>query len=524
MRDITFLRNNLKSLLRQLYPTGRAWKNPIGSDGDKVLTVKSNALARHLYDVEEFVSTILPDNDLFNASNATNWERRLGLDYDVTTLTLEERKAEILRKLSYPGGFKNTLTLEFLEYQLRASLFDVRVYRNPSLSQPAGTELIANSVEKEEGFSVTNFNYSFIIAGDTVDTQAIIDSRRRNEFMRKILRYKPMHMVCFLLSNISKQDGSFQLKYSDYLCELIKETPPYATNVTMSGIEQVGKTLTGSYTYNDDEGDAESGTTFKWYRSDDNTGTNRIEIAGATGETYTLTSDDANKYIQFAVIPANVKASGDEVLSGFTGAIEPEIKPVITSFIGSNVNVLSWDMADDSENSGTWQVEYSFDNVNWNVRYGLGSPRGNVLPIGEYDQTVYFRVKRISTPVTEYSEVFSVFVKQVVKLYGYTPAQITNGDIYYPPEGICFTNNEYTQANVFGETPSPEGNTQLWFLWLNRYYKATKENIDSYPTAFNGRITHGIGYARFSSISDAIWEVDRQTGVLKYISNWTCPL
>ncbi|GAB5525207.1 MAG: hypothetical protein Roseis2KO_30790 [Roseivirga sp.] len=41
--------------------------------------------------------------------------------------------------------------------------------------------------------------------------------------------------------------------------------PPVGTDVSISGLTQVGQTLTGSYSYTDDENDPENGTTFQWY-------------------------------------------------------------------------------------------------------------------------------------------------------------------------------------------------------------------------------------------------------------------
>lgn len=411
MRDIVYLRENAKALMRQLYPTGRAWQGK--GDTERAIEVKSRAIADYLYEIEEFVSTILPDNDLFTEQDAINWERRLGLDYDPDSLTLEERKSEILRKLSFPGGFKSTLTLEFLEYQLRASSFDVHVYRNTYLAQPAGTELIANSVDKEDAFTVNNFHYTFIIAGDTIDTPAVIEPRRREEFIRKVLRYKPMHMVCFLRSNISKQDGTFSFKYSDYVCEMILDTPPYATNVGISGILKVGSAIIGTYTYGDFEGDPEFGSTYAWYRADDSAGTNREQIAGALNKFYTLTDDDIDKYIQFSVTPANAKDSGPTKYSDYVGPVIADVNPTNLLYSAGS-NVLTWQMSDGSENSGTWQVEYRVGATGlWHIQTGGGSPRTNVLPIGTYNNDVYFRVKRISSPTTDYSDIISSYIETV---------------------------------------------------------------------------------------------------------------
>src|SRR5690606_25478369 len=73
-------------------------------------------------------------------------------------------------------------------------------------------------------------------------------------------------------------------------------TPPTASEVSVSGMLEVDEILTGNYTYSDEDDDAQDGTTFKWYRSDDADGTNKVVIAGATAETYTLQAADADKY------------------------------------------------------------------------------------------------------------------------------------------------------------------------------------------------------------------------------------
>jgi len=412
MRDIIFIRENVRRLIQQLYPTGRAWQGK--DDSLRERDVKADSISDYIYELETFIATILPDNDMFNNNDATNWERRIGLDYDPETLTLDERKAEIIRKLSFPGGFKHTLTLDFLEYQLRASSFDIHVYPNLGLTQPAYTELVANSVDKEDWFTINNFHHSFIIAGETINTQAIIESRRRNEFIRKILRYKPMNMVCILNSTVSKQDGTFQLKYSDYICELIQETAPYATFVNFTGINEVGRTLTGAYTYNDDEGDPESGTIMQWYRADDAAGTNAQPIAGANAITYIAVWADGDKYIAFAVRPANAKSLGILMFSNYS-QVQAGIVPIITGYIGADINKLTWTMSDGSQSQGTWAVEYSDSPSGpWNRSTSTGSPRTPVLPIDLYKRIIYFRVERVSSPTTGYSDIFSQYVHGVI--------------------------------------------------------------------------------------------------------------
>ena len=54
-------------------------------------------------------------------------------------------------------------------------------------------------------------------------------------------------------------------------------TPPTASNVSISGTPQVGQVLTGSYTYDDAEEDLEGTSTFRWLRGGS-------PIAGATAQ------------------------------------------------------------------------------------------------------------------------------------------------------------------------------------------------------------------------------------------------
>ncbi len=69
---------------------------------------------------------------------------------------------------------------------------------------------------------------------------------------------------------------------------------------SISGSLVVGSTVTaspGTWT------PTPSSFTYFWHRADDNVGTNLVEIASATGATYTLDPADASKYIQVGVIP-----------------------------------------------------------------------------------------------------------------------------------------------------------------------------------------------------------------------------
>lgn len=94
---------------------------------------------------------------------------------------------------------------------------------------------------------------------------------------------------------------------------------PVASNVDFTGTQEVNETQTASYTYSDGENDAQSGTTFQWYRAIDASGTGATPIAGALNATYTTTASDGNFFIAVGVTPrAGSGASpGVEVLSAY---------------------------------------------------------------------------------------------------------------------------------------------------------------------------------------------------------------
>lgn len=99
-------------------------------------------------------------------------------------------------------------------------------------------------------------------------------------------------------------------------------TAPTASNVGVSGTPEVGQTLSGSYTYNDADGDSEGSSTFRWFR-------NGSPIGGATGQNYTLVAADNGDIIRFGVTPvAQTGVSpGAEALSGPVGPVTTNTPP-----------------------------------------------------------------------------------------------------------------------------------------------------------------------------------------------------
>lgn len=98
----------------------------------------------------------------------------------------------------------------------------------------------------------------------------------------------------------------------------------------------VGQNLEGKYTFSDvNLGDTEGISTYQWYTCDTENGT-YTPIEGATTKTYTISEQDAYKFIKFGVTPISNEAptNGVEVLSAaFEGPVAPTVTSV--SIVGS---------------------------------------------------------------------------------------------------------------------------------------------------------------------------------------------
>ena len=81
---------------------------------------------------------------------------------------------------------------------------------------------------------------------------------------------------------------------------------PIAKDVLITDVNggdvRIGDRLTGSYTYEDAEGDPEGITTFRWTRDGD-------PIQGAIGQNYTVVSADGGSSIAFEVIPVSTRGT-----------------------------------------------------------------------------------------------------------------------------------------------------------------------------------------------------------------------
>ena len=105
---------------------------------------------------------------------------------------------------------------------------------------------------------------------------------------------------------------------------------PTATNVTISGTAQVGRVLTGNYTYGDADGDMEGASTYRWLRGG-------VAIPGANARTYTLAAADQGAMIAFEVTPVAVTGTspGAPVQSSAVGPVAA----VNNAPVASNVTI-----------------------------------------------------------------------------------------------------------------------------------------------------------------------------------------
>ncbi|MBP9715189.1 MAG: fibronectin type III domain-containing protein [Candidatus Pacebacteria bacterium] len=99
-------------------------------------------------------------------------------------------------------------------------------------------------------------------------------------------------------------------------------TAPTASAVSITGSASLGELITGTYTYNDVNGNSEGTSTFRWLRADSAGGVYSA-ISGATSVNYTVVSADLTKYLKFEVTPVSNTSptDGTPVLSSATSQV-----------------------------------------------------------------------------------------------------------------------------------------------------------------------------------------------------------
>jgi hypothetical protein len=106
----------------------------------------------------------------------------------------------------------------------------------------------------------------------------------------------------------------------------LPEFLPVASDLAITGREEVAGILTGTYNYSDLNGDEEGETLIKWWRADDAEGTNKTEVASDT-LIYTLVAEDEGKFIILEVTPVTVDGETGDPAMVATGQIAPKPAP-----------------------------------------------------------------------------------------------------------------------------------------------------------------------------------------------------
>lgn len=217
-------------LVNQLYPTGRAWYLPEDGAFQNLHKAINTSFIRLINNAHSLVDSTFPDNSNFNEYDADLWEYRLGLSNN-SALTIEQRRVILLDKLRFPGNVYARQSLLYIESRLQAVGFNVKLYENTSpyrtpaeiLSTSAASithglptvhgdstlhggsnfEVIANSSEYEN-YSVGGYGNlwaTFFIAGQTLNSFAVIPEARKKEFKELVLKLKPAEKIAFLMVN-----------------------------------------------------------------------------------------------------------------------------------------------------------------------------------------------------------------------------------------------------------------------------------------------------------------------------------
>lgn len=125
----------------------------------------------------------------------------------------------------------------------------------------------------------------------------------------------------------------------------VNDVPVNTVSPTFAGIMKVGQQLTASVgTWNDDRDIIPGAITYayQWQVADDNLGTNAADISGATSNTYTLTTNEAHKYIRLQII-ASDNGEGNPVSQSTTAYsswfLVSNTAPVIAEGVGKHIDM-----------------------------------------------------------------------------------------------------------------------------------------------------------------------------------------
>lgn len=204
-------------------------------------------------------------------------------------------------------------------------------------------------------------------------------------------------------------DGNYIRMLGEFV---IPNEAPAAHNVNLNSanVYRVGKVIEGSYEYSDKENDSEGISSYQWYIADDQLGTNKQMIVGATETSMTLNSDSLNKYISLEVTPVAVSGTtlGTAVASPFYGPImesneEPVASDVIVTGAVQSGGTLTAtyrysDVDGDPEGESSYRWYYSSD-ASGSDRTLIAEATAKTLELQEewLGMYIYFEVMPVAT-------------------------------------------------------------------------------------------------------------------------------
>ncbi|RUT30520.1 hypothetical protein EJP77_11840 [Paenibacillus zeisoli] len=250
---------------------------------------------------------------------------------------------------------------------------------------------------------------------------------------------------------------------------------PSAANVRITGQTYIGQTLTGSYAYEDVNGDEESGSTYQWYRSDDSSMTlNHTLIAGATAKTYTLQTEDVGKYISFEVTPKTETAptAGTAVESAATAKVilapaAPEAAHVSVAGNAVQGQTLTGsytysDVNGDVESGSTYQWYRSDDPAHLLKHTAITNANSKeyILQAGDIGKYISFEVvpRNEAAPTTGFAVESSATDKIIAGPAAPTATQVTISGTPVVGENLS---GSYDYADVNGDVEN--GSTYQWY-------------------------------------------------------------
>lgn len=217
--------------------------------------------------------------------------------------------------------------------------------------------------------------------------------------------------------------------------------PPSAKNLTLTGSLAVGAELIGRYGFEDPNDATESGSIYRFFRSDTIEGGNQTELISGeavaeTNITYQTMPEDSGKYIVMEIIPRSEGGKAGDAARIVTGPIADawyppvadqvriEGQPWVDHILTGSYRYFDQNGEKESGTAYAWQYADSPDSENWTVySEGIVSDRVPEVKIHETQAGTYIRLQIIpkneslvnSEGVPVYSDIIGPVSVQIVQ-------------------------------------------------------------------------------------------------------------